>query len=90
MFFLGFNRLEQPIKNITFEYTLGVDTGDGVEYVLEKERVELPEPFAGTIQPGHAIPFTVPVTPEGAEILQSITEENKVVKLENADFELEN
>lgn len=58
--------------------------------ITGSERVELPEPFAGTIQPGHAIPFTVPVTPEGAEILQSITEENKVVKLENADFELEN
>ena len=90
MFFLGVNRLEQPIKNITFDYTLGVDTGNGIAYVLEKERVELLEPFAGTIQPGHVIPFTVPVTPEGAEVLGSITEENKVVKLENANFELEN
>lgn len=88
MFFLGINRLDQPIKNITFDYSVGIDSGSGVEYALEDERVELLEPFAGTIQPGHAIPFTVPVTPEGAELLQTITEENKVVELENADFEL--
>lgn len=88
MFFLGINRLDQPIKNITFDYSLGMDTAEGVKYALKNERVELLEPFAGTIQPGHAIPFTVPITPEGAERLQSITEDNKVVELENADFEL--
>lgn len=89
MLFLGINRLEKGIKNITLEYTLGVETEDTIKYVFKSEKVDLSESFAGVIQPNHAIPFTVPVTPEGKELLQLMTEENKTVKIENAKFELE-
>lgn len=68
---------------------MGVETEDTVKYVFNREKVDLSESFAGVIQPNHAIPFTVPVTPEGKELLQLMTEENKTVKIENAKFELE-
>lgn len=88
MLFLGINRLEKGIKNITLEYTLSIETEGTVKYVFNREKVDLSESFAGVIQPNHAIPFTVPVTPEGKELLQLMTEENKTVKIENAKFEL--
>ena len=89
MLFLGINRLEKGVKNITLEYTLGVETEGTVEYIFNGEEINLLEPFAGTIHPNHAIPFTVPVTPEGEELLRLMTEENKTMKIENATFELE-
>ena len=89
MLFLGINRLEEGIKNITLEYTLGVETEETVKYVFDREEISLLESFAGIIQPNHAIPFTVPVTPEAEEVLQLMTEENKTMKIENAKFELE-
>jgi len=88
MLFLGINRLEKGIKNITLEYTLGVETNGTVNYIFNREKVDLSESFAGVIQPNHAIPFTLPVTPEGSELLQLMTEENKTMKIENAKFEL--
>ncbi|WP_421101586.1 hypothetical protein ACOKXV_16410, partial [Sporosarcina psychrophila] len=75
--------------NITLEYTLGVETEDTIKYVFNREKVDLSESFAGVIQPNHAIPFTVPVTPEGNELLQLMTKEKKTMKIENAKFELE-
>jgi len=88
MLFLGINRLDKGIKNITLEYTLGVETEETVKYLLKSEEVNLSESFAGVIQPNHAIPFTLPVTPEGRELLQLMTSENKTMKIENAKFEL--
>jgi len=82
MLFLGINRLEKGIKNITLEYTLGVETEGTVKYILNREKVDLSESFAGVIQPNHAIPFTQ----EGSELLQLMTEENKTMKIENAEF----
>ncbi|WP_338655077.1 hypothetical protein V6B14_03095 [Sporosarcina psychrophila] len=90
MLFLGINRLEKGIKNITLEYTLGVEMEGTVKYVFNREKVDLSESFAGVIQPNHAIPFTLPVTPEGKELLQLMTKENKTMKIENAKFELGN
>ncbi|MER2090551.1 MAG: hypothetical protein ABS920_12495 [Sporosarcina sp.] len=89
MLFLGINKLEKGIKDITLEYTLGVETEGTVKYVFDREEIKLLEPFAGVIQPNHAVPFTVPVTPEGEKLLQVMTEENKTMKIENAKFELE-
>ena len=89
MLFLGINRLEKGIKNITLEYTLGVETDGTVEYVFNGEEINLLESYAGIIQPNHAIPFTVPVTPEGEELLRLMTEDNKIIKIENASFELD-
>ena len=89
MLFLGINKLEKGIKDITLEYTLGVETDGKVEFIFDSEEINLLEPFAGVIQPNHAIPFTVPVTPEGEELIHLMTEENKTMKIENATFELE-
>lgn len=89
MLFLGINRLDQGIKDITLEYTLGVETEGTVKYVFNREEINLLEPFAGVIQPNHAVPFTAPVTAEGEKLLQLMTEENKTAQVENATFELE-
>ena len=89
MLFLGINRLEQGIKNIALEYTLGIETEGTVEYIFNREVINLLESYAGVIQPNHAIPFTVPFTQGGEELLRLMTEENKTIKIENATFELE-
>lgn len=89
MLFLGFNRLEKGIKDITLEYTLGIETEGTVEYVFNREEIILPERYAGVIQPNHAIPFTLPLTPEGEKVLQLMTKENTVMKIDNATYELE-
>ncbi|MBO0589741.1 hypothetical protein [Sporosarcina sp. E16_8] len=87
--FLGINRLEKGIKDITLEYTLGVETEGTVEYVFNREEIILPARYAGVIQPNHAIPFTLPLTPKGEELLEIMTKENKVMSIDNATYELE-
>ncbi|SIT66024.1 hypothetical protein [Edaphobacillus lindanitolerans] len=88
LLFFGINRLDQPIRNIEFDYTLGIEENGEQKLVLDKEHVELTEGETGSIQPAHAIPFTIDVTSEGSEILKNMTEENKIVKLENVKYEL--
>lgn len=89
MLFLGINRLEKGIKDIKLEYTLGVETKGTLKYIFNREEIILPAQYAGVIQPNHAIPFTLPLTPEGEKVLQLMTEENKVIKIDNAKFKLE-
>lgn len=89
LLFLGINHLERSIKNITFDYTLGIQTKDSAEFIIEGQEVDLSDTFAGVIQPNHAIPFTIPVRPEGEALLQLMNEGNKIMKIENAEFEWE-
>lgn len=89
MLFLGINRLEKGIKDITLEYTLGVETEGTLKYIFNREEIILPAQYAGVIQPNHAIPFTLPLTQEGEELLKLLTKENKVMKIDNATYELQ-
>ena len=61
LLFLGINRLDESIKGITFDYTLGLDDGS---FVWEGAEVTLSEEDAGIIQPNHAVPFSLGITPE--------------------------
>lgn len=84
--FLGINRLDDPIKNIQFDFTLGATDGD---YVWEEEPVQLPEEVFGAIEPNHAMPILLEVTEEEFEIFNTISEENQIFEMENFTYDTE-
>lgn len=84
--FLGINRLDEPIKNIKFDFTLGSTDGD---YVWEEEPVQLPEDVFGAIKTDHAMPVLLEVTDEQFEIFNTITEENQIFEMENFTYDTE-
>lgn len=81
---LAINRLDLPVMNISFKYTLGKDTG---EYLFEKEPVALAEKDFGSIQVNHAMPFTLEVTEEQLELMQEIDPSNQVVEFDDFKFD---
>lgn len=84
LLFLAINRLDEPMKNITFDYTLGHDNG---EYVWEGVKVNLTEQDTGIIQPNHAVPFSLGITPEQEALIDTLEQDNQVVKMDNFKFE---
>ena len=84
LLFLGINRLDESIKGITFDYTLGLDDGS---FVWEGAEVTLSEEDAGIIQPNHAVPFSLGITPEQEAIIDALEQDNQVVKIENFAFQ---
>lgn len=80
---LGVNRLNEEIKNIEFEITLG----NGEEYIWEDLHVTLHEEDLGTLEVAHGMPFALPINEADQEILESITEETKVFKMENLTYD---
>ena len=83
LLFLAVNRLDEPMKNITFDYTLGHDNG---EFVWEGVEVNLTEQDTGIIQPNHAVPFSLSITPEQEALIDTLEQDNQVVKMENFKF----
>ncbi|MBO1001605.1 hypothetical protein ACFSKI_16300 [Pseudogracilibacillus auburnensis] len=86
LLFLGINRLDKPIKNISFDFTLGYEDG---EYVWEDLNVSIPEDEFGAIKVDHAMPILLPVTEEQIEIINEINFDNQIFEMENFDFETE-
>ncbi len=84
LLFLGINRLNESIKNISFDYTLGLDDG---RFVWEDVEVSLSEEDAGIIQANHAVPFSLGITPEQEAMIDALEPDNQVVKIENFAFE---
>ena len=84
LLFLGINRLDEPLKEISFDYTLGHENG---EFVWENAEVNLSEADAGIIQPNHAMPFSLGITPEQEAIIDTLDDNNQVVKIENFSFQ---
>lgn len=84
LLFLAINRLDEPMKNITFDYTLGHDNG---EFVWEDVEVDLTEQDTGIIQPNHAVPFTLSITAEQEALIDILEQDNQVVKMDNFKFE---
>lgn len=84
LLFIAVNRLNKPIKNIFFNYTLGYENGgflwDGAEIILSEE-------YAGVIKPNHALPFKTPITAEQEEMFLSLDEKDHFAKIENFSFE---
>lgn len=83
---LVINRLSYPIKNLAFDYTLGTQDG---EYVFDELHVTMDEETAGVLQPNSTFPLVLPITPEQDEVLQTINEDNQLVKVENFEFDKE-
>lgn len=84
LLFLAINRLDEPMKNIKFDYTLGHDNG---AFVWEGVEVDLSEQETGIIQSNHAVPFTLSITPEQEAIIDTLEQDNQVVKMDNFKFE---
>src|SRR5699024_451826 len=72
---LAINRLTNPIKNLSFNYTLGTEDG---EYVFENQPVTMDEQTAGVLQPNSTFPLVLPITPEQDEVLKKINGDNQV------------
>lgn len=83
---LAINRLPYPIKNLAFDYTLGTQDG---EYVFDELHVTMDEETAGVLQPNSTFPLVLPITPVQDEVLQTINEDNQLVKVENFEFDKE-
>ena len=84
LLFLAINRLDEPMKNISFDYTLGLDSG---EFIWEGVEVNLSETDTGIIQPNHAVPFSLGITPEQEALIDTLEQDNQVVKMDNFKFE---
>ncbi len=85
MLFLGVNRIGTPVKNVTFELTLGSTEGD---MVWENMPVTLDEESAGVIENNAAIPIFMPITSqEQIDAMNKISQENLVMEFNNFEFE---
>ncbi|MEI3614946.1 hypothetical protein [Pseudogracilibacillus sp. SO30301A] len=85
MLFLGVNRLGAPVKNITFDITLGSTEGD---MVWEDFPVTLDEEIAGVLENNAAMPIFLPVTSqEQIDVMNTISQENLVMEFNNFNFE---
>lgn len=84
--FLAINQLPKAVKNISFEYTFGTDSG---EYIWKDEEVTLSESEIGIIKPYHVVPYTLAITPEQEEIFfMTLEQDNTVMDIKNFDYEL--
>lgn len=83
---LGINRLGTSIKNVSFELTLGNDSGD---YVWEEDPVMLSQDKTGVIEHNSAIPILRNLSEEEVELLKTMDESNIEILVENFDFEKE-
>lgn len=82
--FLAINRLDEPLKNISFEYVLGNDEGD---YVFEGSEVHLTESEVGIIQAHSVVPFYLDVTEQQIELLSTLESDKTIMAFENFTFE---
>lgn len=81
---LAINRMDEPVKNISFEYTLGTDDG---ELIFDQEPVLIAEEDFGDIKVDHAMPFTLQVNEDQLEIMNKITDENQHIEFDNVNIE---
>ncbi len=84
LLFLGINRLDEPIKNISFTYTLGHENGN---FVWKDIEVNLPEVDTGMIESHRAVPFSLGITAEQEALIDLLEQDNQVVEIKNFSFE---
>lgn len=84
---MAINRLDQPIKNVSFDFTLGKTDEDGEELVFENLPVALPEEEFGSFQPDHMMPFLIEMSEEQAELVQEIDTTNQIFEINAFDLE---
>ncbi|WP_449354452.1 hypothetical protein ACUL41_15340 [Virgibacillus natechei] len=84
LLFLAINRLEEPIKNLSFEMTFGNQNG---EYIWEDSGVTFPEEQFGVLKPDHAMPFMLDITQEQVDLYDSLDMDN--VHMEMANYSMD-
>lgn len=82
--FLAINRTDVAMKNIMFNFTMGIKDG---EKIWENEKIGLSEDTAGVLQPNSAVPVIIPLTPEQESLIDNLTSENTVLELSNFQYE---
>ncbi|MFD1850860.1 hypothetical protein [Oceanobacillus bengalensis] len=82
--FMAINRTDMPMKNITFNFSMGYKDG---EMIWENEQIALLEDTAGVLQPNSAVPVIMAMNPKQDEQIDSLTSENAVLELSNFEYE---
>src|SRR5699024_7313456 len=83
---LGVNRLDEPIKDISFDFSLG--NSDGA-MAWEDLPVTLGGDEFGAFKVAHAMPILLPIEPEQIDVINTMTEDNQVLEMNNCDYESE-
>lgn len=82
--FIGVNRTDRPIRNISFDLTLGDNDGN---YIFEGQEVLLDENSVGVLQQDSAVPFLLGITKEDEDIFKTLNESNVDIRLDNAQVD---
>lgn len=82
--FLGINRMDKPIKNVSFEMDLGDNTGN---MLWKNDTIYLSEEETGVIAPNKVVPIMLPITDEIVEKAETVDFDN--LKMEMTNFEYE-
>lgn len=83
---VGINRLDFPMKDVTFNFTLGDKNG---ETIWENEPIDLPAADVGVIQPNSAVPILMGISDAQAEELVGIDEADLYMELDDFKYEKE-
>lgn len=78
------NRLNNPVRNIAFNLTLGDDKGN---YIVKDEQITLTEDYLGELDKNGAVPFTIEITEDEEKLFYTLTNEN--MKLIAKDLEVD-
>ncbi len=83
--FMAINRIHKPIKNISFDFTLGNKAG---EYVWNKSKLNLSETRIGVLQPNSAVPILVLLTNEQYKLVKGMKKEDSVMEIGKLKYEI--
>lgn len=78
--FLAINRLDKPIRNMSFDLTLGNQDGD---YIFENTEIDLPEELIGELDTDSVVPFFADITEEDVDLFYSLDMENLHLDMDN-------
>lgn len=84
LLFIAVNRVNKPIRNISFDLTLGDKEGN---YIFERQEVILDENGVGILQPHSAVPFLLGITAQDEEIYSTLTNTNVEIRLDDAQVD---
>src|SRR5699024_8863035 len=83
---LGVNRWDEPIKDISFDFSLGNSDG---EMAWEDLLVTLGGDGFGACKVDQALPILLPIEEEQIVVINTMTEDNQVFEMNNFDYESE-
>ena len=74
------NRLEKPIKNLSFNFTFGNQDG---EYIFDSNEVRLPNEYLGNLDKDALAPILLTMNKEDVDLFYTIDEHNVYVKMDD-------